>query len=95
MSAFTRTQVAARFSHRRGHHGARGRVFGHDATDQLAGGRRRLIGRLYPTTWFLLISRGTFAKGLGFADLYRIFLASPRFCGLTLLSVLLLKKQGK
>jgi ribosome-dependent ATPase len=53
-----------------------------------------LIGRIYPTTHFLTISRGTFSKALGFADLYGSFIplliAIPVLLGL---SVALLKKQ--
>ncbi len=54
------------------------------------------IGRLYPTTHFLTIARGTFSKGLGFADLHLPFaclaLAVP-----VLLSAatLLLRKQAR
>ncbi len=54
----------------------------------------RLIGELYPTTHFLTISRGTFSKALGFANL------EPSFVPLVLavpvllaLSALLLRKQ--
>jgi ribosome-dependent ATPase len=39
-----------------------------DPVSSLEGGGA-LIGRIYPTTHFLTISRGTFSKGLGFADL--------------------------
>jgi ribosome-dependent ATPase len=53
-----------------------------------------LIGRIYPTTHFLTITRGTFSKALGFADLSGSFLplliAIPVLLGL---SVVLLKKQ--
>jgi ribosome-dependent ATPase len=53
-----------------------------------------LIGRFYPTTHFLTISRGTFSKALGFADLHGPFLslllAVPVLMGLC---VALLKKQ--
>jgi ribosome-dependent ATPase len=53
-----------------------------------------LIGRLYPTTHFLTISRGTFSKALGFADLQpallALVLAVPVLMGLC---VVLLKKQ--
>lgn len=53
-----------------------------------------LIGRLYPTTHFLTICRGTFSKALGFADLQGPFLslllAVPVLMGLC---VALLKKQ--
>jgi ribosome-dependent ATPase len=52
------------------------------------------VGSIYPTTYFLIISRGAFAKGLGFADLQPAFLplliAIPVFIGL---GGLLLKKQ--
>lgn len=54
------------------------------------------IGQLYPTTHFLIISRGVFSKALGLAELYPYFipmlLAIPL---LTLLSVLGLRKQEK
>ncbi len=53
-----------------------------------------LIGRLYPSTHFLTICRGTFSKALGFADLQRallsLLLAVPVLMGLC---VALLKKQ--
>jgi len=55
-----------------------------------------VIGQLYPTTHFLIISRGVFSKALGLAELYPYFipmlLAIPL---LTLLSVLGLRKQEK
>jgi ribosome-dependent ATPase len=54
----------------------------------------KLVGYIYPTTFYLLVSRGTFSKALGFWDL-RLFyipllLAGPVFITLT---TLLLKKQ--
>ncbi len=52
------------------------------------------IGHIYPTTHFLTISRGAFAKGLGFADLrdsfWPLLLAIPVLIGL---GAMLLKKQ--
>jgi ribosome-dependent ATPase len=52
------------------------------------------IGRVYPMTHFLTISRGTFSKGLDFGDLHGSFLplliAGPLLVGL---SAVLLKKQ--
>ncbi|MBN8443261.1 MAG: ribosome-associated ATPase/putative transporter RbbA [Thauera sp.] len=55
-----------------------------------------ILGQVYPTTHFLTISRGTFAKALDFGDLGASFLplllAIPV---LTLASVLLLKKQAR
>ncbi|MFA7346648.1 MAG: ribosome-associated ATPase/putative transporter RbbA [Desulfurivibrionaceae bacterium] len=57
-------------------------------------GLGRMIGNVYPTTYFLVIARGTFAKGLGFADLQASFLplilAVPLLIGLC---TLLLRKQ--
>jgi ribosome-dependent ATPase len=57
-------------------------------------GAGAVIGRIYPMTHFLTISRGTFSKALHFADLYLPFLAllvtGPI---LIALSVAFLKKQ--
>ncbi|MBX3303460.1 MAG: ribosome-associated ATPase/putative transporter RbbA [Nitrospira sp.] len=57
-------------------------------------GAGAVIGRIYPATHFLTISRGTFSKALGFADLQEAFLslllAVPVLLGLC---VVLLKKQ--
>jgi ribosome-dependent ATPase len=59
-------------------------------------GAGAIIGRLYPTTYFLTISRGTFSKGLGFQGLSNSFFAlSAMIPVLTIACVLLLKKQGK
>ncbi|CAH2031898.1 ribosome-associated ATPase/putative transporter RbbA [Trichlorobacter ammonificans] len=54
------------------------------------------FGRIYPTTHFLTIARGTFSKGLGFADLRASFL--PLLLALPILTVLgalLLRKQER
>lgn len=55
-----------------------------------------LIGRIYPAAHFITISRGTFSKGLGFADLTGSFLplliAVPVLLGLC---TVLLKKQAR
>ncbi len=54
-----------------------------------------LIGRIYPTTYFITISRGTFSKGLDFGDLATAFvpllIAIPVLYGL---GVALLRKQA-
>ncbi|HYW77153.1 MAG TPA: ribosome-associated ATPase/putative transporter RbbA [Gammaproteobacteria bacterium] len=59
-------------------------------------GAGRLIGTLYPTTYFLVIARGTFSKGLGLAalqsDFLPLLLAVPVLLGL---SAVLLRKQGR
>lgn len=53
-----------------------------------------IVGAVYPTTHFLIISRGAFAKSLGFAELQASFvplaLAVPVLIGLC---AMLLKKQ--
>ena len=57
-------------------------------------GMGRLIGLIYPTTYFLNISRGAFSKGLAVADLYVFLLPLlPAIVLLIGLSVALLKKQ--
>jgi len=57
-------------------------------------GAGAFIGRIYPTTYYLIISRGTFSKALGFSDLRISFIplliAVPV---LLALSTILLKKQ--
>jgi ribosome-dependent ATPase len=55
-----------------------------------------LIGRIYPTTYFITIARGAFSKGLGFHGLYIWFI--PLLITLPILitvTVNLLKKQEK
>ena len=53
-----------------------------------------MVGRVYPTAHYLTIVRGTFSKGLGFADLSASFLPLAIAClVLLVLSVALLKKQ--
>jgi ribosome-dependent ATPase len=53
-----------------------------------------VIGKLYPTTYYLTIARGTFSKALGYSDLHAAFIplliAVPVLLGL---SVAMLKKQ--
>jgi ribosome-dependent ATPase len=59
-------------------------------------GAGALIGAVYPTTHFLTIARGTFSKGLHFADLQATFvpllIAVPVLIGL---GAVLLKKQER
>ncbi|APO64355.1 hypothetical protein BFS10_06285 [Brucella suis] len=58
-------------------------------------GRGAFIGKIYPTTYFVTISRGTFSKALDFSALAGSFLplliAIPV---LMLLGIVLLKKQA-
>ncbi|HWR00293.1 MAG TPA: ribosome-associated ATPase/putative transporter RbbA [Chlorobaculum sp.] len=54
------------------------------------------FGNCYPATYFLLVSRGIFTKGLGFAEMWPYLGAIAIFIPiLTLSSMALLKKQGK
>ncbi len=54
------------------------------------------IGQFFPASYFLIISRGTFTKALGFADLWPQFIALACFIPvLTALSAALLRKQEK
>ena len=55
-----------------------------------------LVGQIYPTTYFNIISRGTFSKGLGFDSLLGAFL--PLLVAVPLLiaaSTVFLKKQAR
>jgi ribosome-dependent ATPase len=59
-------------------------------------GMGALLGRLFPMTYFLPISIGTFTKGLGFSDLTGQLLVLALFVpALTLLSLFLLRRQEK
>jgi len=54
----------------------------------------RLVGDIYPTTYFITISRGTFNKALGFGGLYESFI--PLLIAIPVLialSAAFLKKQ--
>jgi len=94
MSSFTRTQIAAMFGTMIatvlpavGFSGLTSPV------SSLEGGGA-VIGAVYPTTYFLLISRGTFTKALGFSELSGFYLPlGVAIVVITLLCVLLLKKQ--
>jgi ribosome-dependent ATPase len=59
-------------------------------------GMARLMGRLFPMTYFLPVSVGTFTKGLGFADLAtNIGVLALFIPALLALSLLLLRKQER
>ena len=59
-------------------------------------GAGAVIGNIYPTTYFVTISRGTFSKALDFADLYGAFwplaLSVPVIIGL---GAALTRKQAR
>ncbi|AKH21845.1 ribosome-associated ATPase/putative transporter RbbA [Sedimenticola thiotaurini] len=59
-------------------------------------GAGAIIGRLFPTTYFLEASRGAFTKALGFPSLSQHFLPLAAFIPvLTIASVLFLRKQDR
>ncbi|WP_345984834.1 ribosome-associated ATPase/putative transporter RbbA [Sulfurimonas sp. HSL-1656] len=94
MSAFTRTQIAAL---------AATAILTLLPTISFSGlsepvssleGAGRIIGELYPATYFINISRGVFSKALTFSDLSRDFAAlTAAVIIITLLSIAALKKQ--
>ena len=96
MSAFSRTQIAAL---------AGTAVATMLPTIQFSGftdpvssleGAGYYIGQSFPATYFLIVSRGVFTKALGFADLAGHLAILASFAPiLTIVSLLLLKKQGK
>ncbi len=59
-------------------------------------GPARVLGSLWPTTWYMAISVGTYTKGLGLADLsgalLRLAVFGPVFTGLAILT---LRKQER
>src|SRR5574343_1230418 len=96
MSTFTKTQIAALFGTA---------IVTMLPTVQFSGlttpveslqGASYWVGQFYPATYFILICRGAFTKGLGFAELWPSLIALAAFIPvLTLASVALLKKQEK
>ncbi|EIC28743.1 ribosome-associated ATPase/putative transporter RbbA [Methylomicrobium album] len=96
ISAFTRSQIAAIFATALATIIPASRFSGMiDPIGSLEGGAR-FVGEIFPTTHFLTISRGTFSKALGFAELapslVPIVLSIPVIVGL---SVMLLNKQER
>lgn len=96
ISAFTRSQIAAVFATALATIIPSTRFSGMiDPVSSLEGGAR-LVGEIFPTTHFLTISRGTFTKALGFAELgpslLPLVLAIPV---ILILSVVLLNKQER
>jgi len=96
MSSFTRTQIAALAG--TGIITILPAVSFSGMTDPVSSleGVGAIIGQMYPTTYFLVVSRGIFSKALEFNDLVREFIALAAFIpAYTLLSILLLRKQDK
>lgn len=94
MSSFTRTQIAAIFGTMLGTMLPAISFSGMNTPVSSLAGGAAVMGKLYPTTYFMTISRGTFTKAVGFVDLYSDFIALAAFIPvLTIVSLLLLKKQ--
>ena len=94
ISTLTRTQVAALFATAVLTLVPAGNFCG--LTDPVSSleGFGRLVGEIYPTSYYITISRGTFSKALGFAGLYGSFL--PLLIAISVLiglSAAFLKKQ--
>jgi ribosome-dependent ATPase len=96
MSTFTDSQIAAIFRHL-DRNSIAGRAIRRIAESCLvAVGCAPFIGHIYPTTYFLTISRGTFLQGIGILrNCTPRSLLAAMVPVLTVASVLLLKKQGK
>lgn len=96
ISSFTRTQIAALFGTM---------ILTILPATMFAGmlspvsslqGMAQIMGRLFPMSYYLPISLGTFTKGLGFADLTTQLGTLALFVpAMTLLSLLLLRKQER
>jgi ribosome-dependent ATPase len=59
-------------------------------------GAGAFMGKIYPTTYFIIISRGIFSKALQFSNLYREYMIlSVSVVVITLLCLFMLKKQER
>ena len=96
VSTLTRTQVAALFATAILTLVPAGNFCGLTDPVSSLSGFGRFVGNIYPTAYYMTISRGTFSKALGFAGLHGSFIplliAIPVLVGL---SVMFLKKQEK
>ncbi len=96
MSSFLRTQTAAIFATTIGTMLPAVQFSGLLNPSSSLQGLAAWIGRLYPTTHFLIVSRGTFSKALGMSQLapqlLALLLAAPVLAGA---GVLLLRKQQR
>ncbi|NIA67860.1 ribosome-associated ATPase/putative transporter RbbA [Pelagibius litoralis] len=96
ISSFTKTQIAALFATAIATTVPAVMFSGMMQPVASLDGSAAVIGQGFPTGYFMTISVGTFTKALGFADLYRDFLALAAFIPiLTILSMLLLNKQER
>jgi ribosome-dependent ATPase len=96
ISAFTQTQIAALFGTAIGTMVPATLFSGMMQPVSSLEGGGAFIGQIFPASYFMTISVGTFTKALGLADLAMNFLALAAFIPvLTLLSVLFLRKQER
>ncbi len=96
MSTFTRSQVAAIFGTAIATMTPAFAFCGLNSSVSALEGGAALFSKIYPTTHFLIISRGAFSKALGFSDLTDQFMALTIFIpAMTLVCVALLRKQEK
>lgn len=96
MSAFARTQIAALFGTAIATMLPAVQFSGLINPVSSLEGIAAAIGNFFPTGYFLIVSRGTFSKALGFGDLGHYFWALAAFVPvLTVLSLVLLRKQGR
>jgi len=96
ISSFTKTQIAALFGTAIATMVPAVMFSGMMQPVSTLEGSALLVGQSFPTSYFLTISVGTFTKALGFSDLAAKFPALLIFPPiLTLLSVLLLRKQER
>ena len=96
ISAFTKTQLAALFATAILTIMPAVRFSGFLTPTSSLTGTAAAIGALFPSTYFMNISVGTFTKALGFATLSASFVALAAFIPvLTILSLSLLRKQEK
>ena len=96
VSAFTRTQIAALFGTAIATMLPATQFSGMMQPVSTLEGGAAIVGEFFPTTYFMIISLGTFTKALGFQELAPDFIALALFFpALTLLSMLLLRKQER
>jgi ribosome-dependent ATPase len=96
MSTFTRSQVAAIFGTAIATMTPAFAFSGLNSSVAALEGGAAAFSKIYPTTHFLVISRGTFSKALSFSDLTDQFTALAIFVPvITVLCGLLLRKQEK
>jgi ribosome-dependent ATPase len=96
ISAFTRTQIAALFGTAILTVLPAMMFSGLMVPVSSLGGIGAVLGRLFPMTYFLPVSVGSFTKGLGFADLSAYLLSLAAFVPvLTVISLALLRPQER